>query len=138
MRLLRLLDRARGRVHMTAAEHDTDPVWAFITALPAGLKAQLNRTERLVALIHKAVHTQGWTVPQLVTEASRDTTGVLNAAAVVMYRLEQAAERGPATPTGAKRVHFGCCEGGWIYDDTGETPRPPTKCPGNRPTEVSA
>lgn len=118
---------------MTATEHDTDPVWAFVQALPAELRHNLNRTERFVALIHKAVHTQGWTVKQLVTEASRDTSGVLNAAAVVMYRLEQCAERPPGAVGKAKRVHFGCCDGGWIYPEDGE----PIKCAGNQ-AEVNA
>lgn len=120
---------------MTTPEPATDPVWAFVHALPPRVKAQLNRTERLVALVHRATRDQGWAPQQLAAECSRDHNNAINGAAIVMHRLEHAAENPPASQTGLRRVHFGCCEGGWLYDDdTGDA----TKCPGNRPAEVTS
>lgn len=112
---------------MTAAEQD--PVWAFLHELPARIKRDLNRTEALVGYIHTAVRDQGWTPAQLAQRCSIGNDGD-SAPRIVMFRLKQAA----STPANSgndspRRVHHGCCENGWIYDESGEEVVA-TKCPG--------
>lgn len=117
---------------MTAPDQ-ADPVWAFLTALPARIRRDLHRTEALVALIHTATRDQGWTPTKLAERCAGGNTGT-NPAGVVMYRLQHCAttpaDTGPNTP---RRVHFGCCDNGWIYDETGDEPHV-TRCPGNLQT----
>lgn len=120
-------------------ESDIDPVWSFLRSLPDKVRTDLNRTEKLVAGIHRAVNDHGWTPAQLAAHCSKNLTA-RNPGGVIQSRLDRI--DGPPASDGESpfgpRVHHGCCEGGWIYDDTSDTPRPPTKCPGNRPTEVHA
>lgn len=103
-----------------------DPLAAFLEALPAGIRQRVNRTDRFVALVHRAVN-NGWTAKQLAAECTRSTTGVLNAAGLVAWRLEQAADHGPTTPSGQRRIPF-CTpqcrdNAGWIEDDDGNPVR---------------
>jgi hypothetical protein len=126
-----------GRV--TAAEATTDdPVWSFLTALPPRIKRQLNRTERLVALVHRAVREQGWTPKQLADRCSHSNDSI-NPAGVVMYRLGWCADNPADLGSDGRRVHFGCCEDGLIYHvpDDPTLPVTASKCPGNRPPEAS-
>lgn len=119
---------------MTAA--DVDPVRAFRGALPAHLNS-FTMTARVVALIHRATRDQGWTIPQLVAECTRDTAGTYRPGGLITHRLEACADR-PFAPsvTGLRRAHFGCCQDGWLYDETGDVVRA-TKCPGNRQEDAS-
>jgi hypothetical protein len=113
---------------VTAPEPTADPVWAFIHALPPHLSRHLNRTQRLVALIHVAAG-HGWTTKQLVAEASRDQAGVVNAGALIMHRLERCAETPPPTPGQLRVLPFCSPEcrdnAGWVLDAAG---MPAKKC----------
>ena len=106
---------------------DTDPLWSFLTALTPRVRARLRRTARLYTLVHAAT-SLGWTPQQLAAECCRDHGGAINTSGIVMFRLEHCAGHGPGEPAVAK-VHDGCCEGGWIYDETTD-PVTVTKCPG--------
>jgi hypothetical protein len=115
---------------------DVDPVWSFLRGLPPKARADLNRSERLVIAIHSAIHTHGWTVEQLVAKCSKNYGGATNLGAIVQFRLDEIDGPPPAAEGTSthRRVHFGCCDGGWIYPDDGA----PVKCPGNRPGDVTA
>jgi len=118
---------------MTAPDYAVDPVWAFIHGLPPSLRHRLNRTQRLVALIH-AANGHGWTTKQLVAEASRDQIGVVNTGALIMHRLEGCAEGPPPKIVAQRVIPFcspDCAERrGFLEDDVG---RPIGKCPCRTP-----
>lgn len=113
------------------AMHDTnpDPLTLFLRALPPRLRNRVTRTGRLYTLVHAAVIDHGWTPQALAAECARNQDrAVVNPGGIVMHRLEQAAAHGPDEPA-APKVHDGCCESGWIYDET-TIPPTVTKCPG--------
>jgi hypothetical protein len=86
------------------------------TKLPPHVARQLHDTQRLIALVGRAVN-NGWTVPQLAHEATRDPNGAINLAALAMWRLERCAETSP--PTRAEKARqplCGGCEDGFVVD----------------------
>lgn len=121
---------------MTAPDLATDPVWLFLRGLPAKARTDLTRSPRLVVAVHNAIRDHGWTVEQLVAHCARNHGGARNLGGLIQNRLDTIDGPPPAEP-GGRRVHFGCCDGGWLYDETGDVVRA-VKCPGNRPAEVSA
>ena len=102
----------------------------FISGLPTLARADLNRSQHLVASVHSAIG-YGWTVEQLVRRCGGNFGGAVNIGAIVQHRLD-GIDGPPPTERGSLKMHDGCCEGGWIYPDDGE----PIKCSGRR--EVSA
>lgn len=109
-----------------------DPARSVIAALPKEIVDACAHTQRIPALIRQAVQDKGWTVPQLVHEATRDLNGARNIGALVTKRLAQCADRPPAaspTLTGLRRTHNDCCEHGWVYDEATDPPTT-TKCLG--------
>lgn len=89
----------------------------FRTLLPYYANSGLHQTQRLAGLLYRAIQ-RGWTPATLARECGRDLAGVANAAAVVMWRLEQAADHDPPAK-GASRARMplcGECEDGWLVD----------------------
>lgn len=119
---------------MTEQTYDPadDPAQQFLNALPPAVRHHINHTARLTVLVHRAVR-NGWTVPQLVERCTGDLGA--NPGGTITYRLERDSD-GPPPLMAAAKVHQGCCEDGWIYDETSDPPRQ-TKCPGNM-REVTA
>jgi len=115
-----------------------DPVRQFRAALGHRLDAHLNTTQAVVALVHAAVTNHGWTPEQLARECGRDLADTYKPGGVITDRLRKAATHPPAGQQGLglRKAHRGCCEDGWLYDETGEEVRV-TKCPGNM-TEATA
>ena len=108
-----------------------DLVTEFRSLLPAAVGRQLHDTQRLVALLAHATRDQRWPLRQLAQECARDLGDVVNPGAVVMHRLEKAAEH-PAPHQTAKRAqrHAAGCDG-WIYNP--DTATPTSKCAGCAP-----
>lgn len=126
---------------MTTADVEADPVAAFRQALPPRVRDQLHHTARVTVLAYRAVNTHGWTPEQLAAECTRDTVHVINAAAVLMHRLEWCADHPPAKDSTPRRVPFCSPEcrdnGGMILDP--ETRLPLRKCEcRTRPPEGAA
>jgi hypothetical protein len=93
----------------------------------------LRLTQTIAYNLHRATTEQGWTIPQLVTEATRDLDTAANPAAVITDRIRIAATVAPPravrSKTGLPKAHDGCCEDGWIYDESVDPPVQ-SKCPG--------
>lgn len=113
---------------MTAIPDTTDPLRAFLDALPPHARHHVNRTARLTALVHAAVRDHGWTPQQLAQLCSHDLGS--NPGGVITFRLERDAVRPPAAPAGPRRLPFCSPEckdnAGWILDGNG---RPINRCP---------
>lgn len=105
---------------MTAPEQSTDSVEtlrAFRAALSPRVDRQLRDTGRVLVLVYRAVHTTGWTPKQLAAECMRDHNGAVNAAAIVMHRLDWCADNPPAVKTKHQRTPLcGHCEDGYVVD----------------------
>lgn len=106
---------------------DVDPIREFAYALPAAVRAHLNRTQTIVALIHAAIRDQDWTPQQLAAECARDLVGATNPGAIITDRLRKATQRPPAVqpaPAFGPPIPF-CSDdcrdnAGWVIDqDTG-------------------
>lgn len=103
---------------------------AFVTALPPYARAKLTINQQVIANVHRAEQ-NGWTTKQLVDEVMRNHNGAVNPGGIIAHRLARCAEGPPVAPSGSglAKVHDGCCEAGWRYDDDAGTA---TKCPGVR------
>jgi hypothetical protein len=96
----------------------------------------LRLTQTIAYNLHRATTEQGWTIPQLVTEATRDLDTAANPGAVITDRIRIAATvappRAPRTKTGLPKAHKAgvCCDGyGIIYHEDVDPPVQ-SKCPG--------
>lgn len=92
----------------------------------------LRPTGTIAYNVARAVTEHGWTIPQLVTECTRDLDSAANVGAVITDRVRVAATVPPAKPktkTGLPKAHNGCCEDGWIYNEDVDPPTT-TKCLG--------
>lgn len=113
---------------------------ALIAALPHGVAVHVRATTRLDYNVDRALREQHWSIEQLAAEASRDLDNAVKIGAVVDERIAICATVPPARPrsrTGLAKLHDGCCEDGWIYDESVDPPRT-IKCPGTRRTEATA
>jgi hypothetical protein len=80
---------------------DLDPaliVKQFRDRLPPRAQHQLRNTGRIAALIHRAVFGHGWTLQQLLEEATRDLRGVANVGGLITFRLAWCADNDPPGP----------------------------------------
>ena len=107
-----------------------DPLQEFQRHLPNRVRASLNVTQAVVALVHAAVHNHGWTPALLAQECSRDLEDVVNAGAVVTDRLRKAATHPPVgravAQAAVRRPLCGQCEDGWLLDP--DTRLPAARC----------
>jgi hypothetical protein len=80
---------------MTAVNVDADPVRQFGAGLPNWLRGRVHRTQAIAGYITAAV-AGGWTIPQLLAEATRDIPpGHPNPGRIVTHRLAEAAHAAP-------------------------------------------
>lgn len=102
----------------------------------AGVHIRLTGT--IAYNVARAVNEHAWTIPALVTEATRDLESAANIPAVITDRIRIAATVPPPvakadkSKTGlAKKHHAGvCCDGyGILYDEDVDPPIA-AKCPG--------
>ena len=115
---------------VTSAETvDADPLRAFMQALPAHVRGQVHDTQRLAGLLGLA-RRRGWTLTQLVDEATRDLGGVRNAGAVVTHRMENCARHDPPQGRPKHRPPWcGACDADTrhVLDENGYPA--PARCP---------
>jgi hypothetical protein len=87
-----------------------DPVKAFRDAVPTHLRAPLHDTQRIAALVTKAI-ARGWTIDALTREATRDLSGVVIPGGVITSRLDHCAEHDPPVKPPARRPEWcGQCD----------------------------
>lgn len=105
---------------------------ALVDALPHAIAVQVRPTSRLDYNVDRAIREQHWTIAQLAAEATRDLDSAVVIGGVINDRIEVCATIPPPkakTRTGLAKVHDGCCEDGWIYDESVDPVRT-IKCPG--------
>lgn len=106
----------------------------LIGALPHAIAGHIRATSRLDYNVERALREQHWTLTQLATEATRDLDTAASVGAVIDERIAICAtvpppSTSPRSRTGLAKVHDGCCEDGWIYDESVDPVRT-IKCPG--------
>lgn len=118
---------------MTAAHATPDAgdlIRDFRRHLPPGLFAELNDTQRVVALVYRLVTEDGWTPQQLAKRASRGLGNAVNPGGLLTHRLEQLVGQSPdehGKPVTRPFCSDECrANGGWIVDQHGA---PISKCP---------